>query len=255
MPPPRRYTRSHFRRIYRDHPERAGGAAQEEHFDPVVLAAEASASQSSIADSSAVDVPASSSAVSSAAADFTGIPVATSSPDLADLMPAQAASASVSSDDPRVTGKNTVPPSTSGISDDSVSSLLAATSVFDTFQYTSYVATSTATSAPAAQQTGGGGDAMDEIEKIAQSKANELMGQMLPTLTLEVILEPTQVSYSGIHLITWADRTGGRRYLGLCRPHRLGWSSHCCADLHSQHYGSSPGDARSRRQRIDRVVR
>jgi len=190
VPPPRRYTRSHFRRIYRDHPERAGGVS-EDHSPADVFVAEVSASQSSAAEVSA-DATASSVSSSSAAADFTGIPVATSTPDLASLMPAQAISASASSDDPRVTGQDTVPPSTSGISDDSVSSLLAATSAYDTFQYTSYVATPTATSAPAAQETDG--DAMDELQRMAQSKAHELMGQMLPTLTLEVVLEPTQVS-------------------------------------------------------------
>ena len=161
IPPPRRYSRSHFRRIYKQRDENG---------------------------------------------EFTGIPVASSTPDLKDLLPVQASS-TISSDDPRITGNNTVPPSTSGIDDSVVSSLLAATSAFTDFTYTSYIPsatiapssssasfTSSAVVAQSTAQGGSGGDAMDEIERMAKSKANAMIGQMLPTLTLEVVLEPTQVS-------------------------------------------------------------
>lgn len=150
VPPPRRFSRSHFRRIYR---QRADDA------------------------------------------EFTGIPVATSTPDLSQLLPA--ASSIVSAEDPRATGNNTVPPSTSGISDEVVGSLLAGTASFADFQYTSYVPSPTSSASVAAQETGSsGGDPLGEIEKMAKSKADAMIGQMLPTLTLEVVLEPTQVSFA-----------------------------------------------------------
>jgi len=180
IPSPRRHGSSNFRRIYGN--KRAGAAVATEHS-----AAEASAA-------------------SSAEESFTGIPVVTSTPDLADLMPVKASS-TVSADDPRLTGNNTVPPELGDISDERVSSLLEATSVFDTFEYTTYVASTSAyveptstyvevapTSTHAAVSTGGVPNAMDELEEMAKSKANAMLGQMLPTLTLEVILEPTQVS-------------------------------------------------------------
>ena len=134
---------------------------------------------------------------------FTGIPVATSTPDLADLMPVRA-SASVSAEDPRLTGNNTVPAEVGEISESRVSRILAATSAFEGFEYTTYVAASSSyaptptydLSTPAS--TGGVPNAMDELEQMAKSKANAMLGQLLPTLTLEVILEPTQVSSAAV---------------------------------------------------------
>lgn len=206
IPPPRRYSKSHFRRIYRQRAdfETTDAEAVDASGDVDVSVSASSVDSASVsisadwsAETHGVAADASSSVGSSeVGADFTGIPVATSTPNLSDYLPASSAGASytLSADDARVTGSDTVPPSTSGIEDSVVASLLAATTSFSNFQYTSYVATSTSSSV-AAKETDGNGY-WDEIEEMANSKAKEMMGQYLPTLTLEVILEPTQVSHA-----------------------------------------------------------
>jgi hypothetical protein len=209
VPRPKRHGSTYFKRIYGN--KRAGAAVAtdndnagtESFSDASADSASFAPSQSAWASASAASDVSAASAV--ATETFTGIPVATSTPDLADLMPAKA-SMTISADDPRLTGNNTVPPEIGDIPDAQVSSLLQATSAFDTFEYTTYVATSTyiaptstdveptPTSVYNPASTGGAPNAMDELEQMAKSKANEMMGQFLPTLTLEVILEPTQVS-------------------------------------------------------------
>lgn len=209
IPSPRRHGTTNFRRIYGN--KRAGAAVTTESIEAEVEVSSV-ASVAAISEAFSASASASAPAASSPSADsaiatesFTGIPVATSTPDMADLMPA--ASSTVSADDPRLTGDNTVPPELGDVSDERVSSLLEATSIFDTFEYTTYVApTSTyveptptyleasPTSVYSPASTGGVPNAMDELEEMAKSKANEMLGQFLPTLTLEVVLEPTQVS-------------------------------------------------------------
>lgn len=174
LPQPKKDPRSLFRPIRER--EYAGGA-----YPP------GSSPSSSSADAEVLAASAAPS--SSAAASYTGIPVVAASLNPADYLPAATSG-----------GKDTVPPSASNIPSESVSSLLAATTAFETFSYTGYVvpaSTSTSTtSAVYAQSTGGsssGDSAYDQAISAAEAYAKSMMGTMMPTLTLELVLSPTQV--------------------------------------------------------------
>jgi hypothetical protein len=131
-------------------------------------------------------------------ADYTGIPVATSTKALEDYLPAKetGSTPAVNTD----SGFDTVPAAASGIPDEAVSSVVAAaTSTFGSFSYTPYVPESTAAPSPSAAATSDNAHAghlnvQAEADRLAQEYAQKMVGGFLPTLTLEVILEPTQVS-------------------------------------------------------------
>lgn len=139
---------------------------------------------------------------SSATSTFTGIPVATGSGAPEDYLPAS----------------SRVLQSLTNVNSQSISSMLAQTTGYSTFTYTTYEPTTTTTtetswatqtSAPA---SGGSSDSDDGSDSGSgdgsgsymgvlqdamgsiQSYANSLIGKMMPTMTLEVVLEPTQVS-------------------------------------------------------------
>lgn len=90
-------------------------------------------------------------------------------------------------------GKDTVQPSTVDLSSQSLSSLLAQTSAYNSFSYTDYVASST--SAPAALATQGSGDVYAEAISAAEAYVKSMMQNVMPTITLEIVMEPTQVSW------------------------------------------------------------
>jgi hypothetical protein len=91
-------------------------------------------------------------------------------------------------------GKDTVQPSTVDLSSQSLSSLLAQTTAYNSFSYTDYVASST--SAPAALATQGSGDVYAEAISAAEAYVKSMMQNVMPTITLEIVMEPTQVSRS-----------------------------------------------------------
>ena len=150
---------------------------------------------------------------------FTGIPAASSSASVADsLSPYAASSSNSTTSSSNSTGLDTVNPNPGNVSSETLSSLLAKTTAYQSFTFTDYVAASTTSSAASAVVTGGsngnGGDeesngSDDEDEdagtsssssgpngaavQAAQGYADSMIGSLLPTLTLEVVLEPTQV--------------------------------------------------------------
>lgn len=196
LPHTRRTHKIAFKRIYRERAE-------------VTASASASASVAEITNAPS----------SSTSSDFAGIPVATSTAALADYLPASSAS------DRNITGIESVPPSVN-VSSDSISQLLAETTAFSTYSYTGYVPTSTSSASASAVSAwsdtgssvysssdgssdslsddgssdssssadqGSSSDALQQAIQAAESYANNQIGSFLPTLTLEIILQPSQV--------------------------------------------------------------
>lgn len=179
--------------------KRAGGDAshQWDHAPYVDEAAPQSASvAASVSDapvaSSVPEIPIASSAIESIDPSYTGIAVASESVNPSDYLPFSETA-------------RTLEPLTD-IPSASVSSVLAETSKFATFTFTDYQphtetvwATETqAAAAPAPAPTAdkapvNGGLLRQAIGSI-EEYANSLIGKMMPTMTLEVVLQPTQVS-------------------------------------------------------------
>ena len=134
---------------------------------------------------------------------YTGISVATSSQALEDLIPTPSAS-SADASQTNYASDNSRPAGTSGIAVSVVNSLLAQTASFSSFTYTSFSpGPSTSMSAvespapsPTSQSAAAdeGDDLEDEIAAAGKKYAESMMGDLLPTMTLEVVLEPTQVN-------------------------------------------------------------
>lgn len=151
---------------------------------------------------------------------FTGIPAASTTASVADsLSPYAGSSSNSSTSSSKSTGLDTINPNPGNVSSETLSSLLAKTTAFQSFTFSDYVAASTTSSAASAVITGDsngsggdeesdGSDSEDEDSgssssssdpygdavQAAQGYADSMIGSLLPTLTLEVILEPTQVS-------------------------------------------------------------
>lgn len=202
---------------------RAGGDASHEWTQhdpyaeeaPVVSAVSASAAAVSQAPSATADIiSASASASISIDPSFTGIPVASETGNPSDYLPFSE------------TARTLIP--LSDIPSSSISSLLAETSKFSTFTFTDYQpqtesawaqeTQATVTQAPAPAPTGNWGDESsgnsgydgksgDDQDLSNQgllrqalggikSYAESLIGAAMPTVTFEVVLQPTQVSRS-----------------------------------------------------------
>jgi len=205
---PRKH-KSQFKRIYR---ERAGAL-------DVGTSSSADAATTSVAASSTVTP-----APSGITATSTGIPVASTTASVADSLSPFEPSSSNTTSSSNSTGLDTVNPNPGNLSSETLSSLLAQTTAFQSFTFTDYVAASTTSSASSAVVTGSssswdGGDAgsdggngsdgsdddssnagpsssgsaYDDVMQAAKSYAQSMMETLMPTLTLEVILEPTQV--------------------------------------------------------------
>jgi hypothetical protein len=204
---------------------RAGGDASHEWTQhdpyaeeaPVVSAVSASESASAVAVSQApsatADIISASASVSvSIDPSYTGIPVASETGNPSDYLPFSE------------TARTLVP--LSDVPSSAISSLLAETSRFSTFTYTDYQpqtesaspqeTQATVTQAPAPAPTGNWGDETsgnsgeeeksgDDKDSINQgllrqalggikSYAESLIGAAMPTVTFEVVLQPTQVS-------------------------------------------------------------
>ena len=139
---------------------------------------------------------------------YTGIPIASTSSSVADsLSPFDGSSSNSTTSPSNSTGLDSVNPNPGNVSSETLSSLLAQTTAFQSFTFTDYVSPSTSSSPSSAVVTGSsedddggdmgsassGGDAWSQAASAAQAYAQSMMGSVLPTLTLEVILEPTQV--------------------------------------------------------------
>jgi hypothetical protein len=174
LPSPRRHARGLFRRIRER--EYAGTGVYANFVADVADVPSAdpssSASSSDTSTSAGSDPSPSSSYI---------IAVASASP-AEDYLPASSV------------GKDTVQPSTVDLSSQSLSSLLAQTTAYNSFSYTDYVASST--SAPAALATQGSGDVYAEAISAAEAYVKSMMQNVMPTITLEIVMEPTQVSRS-----------------------------------------------------------
>jgi hypothetical protein len=213
---------------------RAGGDASHEWTQhdpyaeeaPVVSAVSASESASAAAVSQAPSATADIMSVSASASvsvsidpSYTGIPVASETGNPSDYLPFSE------------TARTLVP--LSDVPSSAISSLLAETSRFSTFTYTDYQpqtesaspqeTQATVTQAPAPAPTGNWGDETsgnsgdegnsgDDKDSINQgllrqalggikSYAESLIGAAMPTVTFEVVLQPTQVSRSLHELI------------------------------------------------------
>jgi len=186
---------------------RAGGDSAHEWTEhqpyadeaPVVSAASASAIAESQAASATADII-SASATVPIDPSFTGIPVASESLNPSDYLPFSE------------TARTLIP--LSNVPSSSISSLLAETSKFSTFTFTDYQpqtetvwATETqaaATQAPAPAPTDNSGDDKDVSNQGLlrqaiggiKSYAESLIGAAMPTVTFEVVLQPTQVGHS-----------------------------------------------------------
>jgi len=204
---------------------RAGGDASHEWTQhdpyaeeaPVVSAVSASESASAAAESQAPSatadiISASASVLVSIDPSYTGIPVASETGNPSDYLPFTE------------TARTLIP--LSDVPSSSISSLLAETSKFSTFTFTDYQpqtesaspqeTQATFTQAPAPAPTGNWGDEAsgnsgveeksgDDKDSINQgllrqalggikSYAESLIGAAMPTVTFEVVLQPTQVS-------------------------------------------------------------
>jgi hypothetical protein len=178
LPSPKRHARGLFRRIRER--EFAGTGV---YANFVAEAPSADSSSASSSDTSAASDSASSNSDPSASSSSYVIAVASASP-AEDYLPA---SSSI--------GKDTVQPSTVDLSSQSLSSLLAQTSAYNSFSYTNYVASST--SAPAVLATGSGsgsGNVYADAISAAEAYVQSMMQNAMPTITLEIVMEPTQVS-------------------------------------------------------------
>jgi hypothetical protein len=169
-----------------------------------------SASASAIASAPALE-SASVSLASAVDPSYTGIPVASESANPSDYLPFSE------------TARTLIP--LSDVPSSSISSLLAETSKFSTFTFTDYQPTETQwasetqagpTQAPAPAPTAswdsdsdsGTGDNQDAKNKGLlrqalggiQSYAESLIGAVMPTVTFEVVLQPTQVSVFSLFL-------------------------------------------------------
>lgn len=229
--------------------KRAGGDVShewDEHAPYVGEAVSQEASAASVpasvpASVAASDVP-SASVSGSTVVDpsFTGIPVASESLNPSDYLPFTETA-------------RTLEP-LSNVPSASISSVLAETSKFSTFTYTDYQpvtetvwATETQMAeAPAATAADPAptGD-KDRVNKgllrqaigSIEEYANSLIGKVMPTLTLEVVLEPTQVSTLRAQTMKerFTDGSAPRWTLGLCRTD---WFRRHCdryADLRDLH--------------------
>lgn len=222
LPSPRQ--KSHFRRIFRTSalherevaeaevwgseaasdiltPETASGSAVAS--SSAGPAAEASASSSAYYESSA------SSYASSSASSWSNVTI-TATPTSSEAIPAVTASAynetlspweSTSSNESSTsnsTGLDTVPPEASFASD-MLSSLLASTTVYDSFTYSEYAPVATPAPSTTSEYyeptpTTAADSAAEEAVKAAQEYAmHQVLGPLLPTITLEVVMIPTQV--------------------------------------------------------------
>ncbi len=208
LPGPRRH-RTQSRRIHRDVENRSFG--QEERLQARAGGYYMEAYAISEQASSVTSAPVASSS------SYTGIPVATSTAPIADsLAPFSASSATNVTSDSNATGVDSVPANPANIDGSSLSSILAATSAYNTFSFTNYVVpTSTSFSfstpsvipaadhsanvapAPTPTAAAGGSFPYAAVISAAQAYANSLMNDMMksmPTVTLEMLLIPTQVS-------------------------------------------------------------
>lgn len=168
---------------------------------PEQVSASASASVSASESASALE-SASASLASAVDPSFTGIPVASESANPSDYLPFSE------------TARTLIP--LSDVPSSSISSLLAETSKFSTFTFTDYQpvtetqwATETQagpTQAPAPAPTANSDSGSADDEDVSnqgllrqalggiQSYAESLIGAVMPTVTFEVVLQPTQVS-------------------------------------------------------------
>jgi hypothetical protein len=243
--------------------KRAGGDASHEWTEhaPYAEEAGATASDSVVASATAVaDAPSASASASMASASasasvsvsldpsFTGIPVASETGNPSDYLPFSE------------TARTLIP--LSDVPSSSISSLLAETSKYSTFTFTDYQPAATATEtvwatetqaapsqaqAPQPTENSSGRTADDPnvsnqgLLKQAlggiQGYAESLIGKMMPTVTLEVVLQPTQVCFPHAPLLLpplgrFADISATRWPLGLCRSDRIGRHCYRSAHLH-----------------------
>jgi hypothetical protein len=139
------------------------------------------------------------------------------------------------------TGFETIPPVlnlTDPAVSSIVSSLVATSTAYASFSYSVYSPTATVADVPvtssASQASGTPKPSLDPVDQAlqaAQSYAmNQEMGKHMPTVTVELVMVPTQVSTScDTHLETRDsfDWTGTRRYMGLRRTIGHRWYSNC----------------------------
>lgn len=182
----------------------------------------------SVTESSSVTSGASSNYTVSSTASFTdsyssfassstyssSIPAPSNSTDISSSIPVNNTSNSTNT----ASGLDTQQANPANLSSNAISSLLESTAAFATYTYSVYkpetvtqteyhtqysteVVVSTSTSISGAQATSSGNDDMseaesywDQIQAMAESYAEHMTGSSLPTMTLEVVLEPTQVS-------------------------------------------------------------
>lgn len=178
---------------------RAGGDPSHEwdHAPYVAEAAPQSVSASaSVSGPSVSEVPAASSVIESIDPSYTGIAVASDSVNPSDYLPFTETA-------------RTLEPLTN-VPSASVSSLLAETSKYATFTFTDYqpvteTVWATETQTAAATTAVADPSPTGETERVnkgllrqaigsIEDYANSLIGKMMPTMTLEVVLQPTQVS-------------------------------------------------------------
>lgn len=181
----------------------------------------------SVTESSSVTSGASSNSIVSSTASFTdSYPSFASSSTYSSSIPAPSNSTDISSSIPvnntsnstnTASGLDTQQANPANLSSNAVSSLLESTAAFATYTYSVYkpetvtqteyhtqysteVVVSTSTSISGAQATSGNDNMSeaesywDQIQAMAESYAEHMTGSSLPTMTLEVVLEPTQVS-------------------------------------------------------------
>ena len=121
---------------------------------------------------------------------YTGILVATESLPIEAYLPASSSGLS---------GSESRPANAEDVDPSAVHSLLAATASFSSFSYTSMPATtndSVSSASPAsspAPSSTGSDNVKQQAEKLAKEYAQNMVGAMMPTLTIEMVLEPTQV--------------------------------------------------------------
>lgn len=224
LPSPRQ--KSHFKRIFRTSAVHAREVAEAEVWgaevvtnavtpEAVSASAEASATASysaaASASASASSYYESASAGPSSSSGWSNVTV-TATPTSSEAIPAITASAynetlspfeSTSSNDTasNSTGYDTVPPQVSA-DPAIISSLLASTTIYDSFTYSQYAPVVTAAPTTTSDYyeptvTSTEGSLYEEAVKEAQEFAmHQVMGQLLPTITLEVVMVPTQVSCS-----------------------------------------------------------
>ena len=177
---------------------------------------------------------------------FTGIAVASpsaSTSTVADsLSPYSGTSSNTTTSSSNSTGLDTVNPNPGNLPSESISALLAQTTAYNTFSFTTYTPT-TSTSAASSAVTAGAGDKAgdDDVDesssssdpladalRAAESYADSLIGSLLPTITLDVILVPTQVSLLLVFLVKSRLTTvciGARWIMGIRRARGYGWTA------------------------------